>query len=259
MRMMSRIVVVLLGLVVSLPLHAQDDRGWDARNPQLTRAELEEMLSRFEQTAAASSYSRGVRDQARREAELIRQRLEEGDVRVGDRVSVVVLGQPTLSDTFPVISGRVLRLPELGDLQLAGVLRSELQEHLTREIGRFVRDPIVQVRSLVRLEILGNVGRPGFYTVPSDLLLSDALMVAGGPAGSANLEKITIKRGDQVLWDGDRLRQAVIGGRTLDQLNVRAGDSVYVPEKKGFFARIAPLTGILGAVTSLVWMATRVL
>ena len=257
---MTRFAPILLALALALPLHAQGgDTGWDARNPQLTRAELEEMLARYQETASSSSYSGAIRDQARREAEQIQQRLEEGDVRVGDRVSLIVQGYPALSDTFPVISGRVLRLPELGDLPLSGVLRSELQEHLTAQIARYIRDPIVRVRSLVRLEILGTVGQPGFFTVPSDLLISDALMVAGGPAGNANLEKITIKRGDRTIWEGDRLRRAVVAGRTLDQLNIRAGDSIYVPEKKGFFAKMAPLTGILGAIGSLGWLLTQVL
>jgi protein involved in polysaccharide export with SLBB domain len=157
-----------------------------------------------------------------------------------------------------VISGRLLRLPTIGDLPLAGVLRSELQAHLTEQIGRFVRNPVVRARSLIRLEILGSVGAPGFYIVPSDVLVTDALMIAGGPHPDADVDRLRITRGSSVIWDGDALRQAVIDGRTLDQLNVQAGDGIYVPGRKSFMSKIAPITGILGGIASLVLIGTQV-
>jgi polysaccharide export outer membrane protein len=192
------------------------------------------------------------------EAATIRQRLEEGDLRVGDRVLLLVEGHTQLSDTFNVVAGRKLVLPDIGDVPLAGVLRSELQEHLTAQLGRFVRNPTVRVRSLIRLEVLGLVAAPGFYAIPSDVLVTDALMLAGGPAPDADIDRVRLQRGREVLWEGDRLRAAVIEGRTLDQLGVRAGDGIFVPEKRPRFAGFRDVLVVVSGVASLVYVANRI-
>jgi protein involved in polysaccharide export with SLBB domain len=148
-------------------------------------------------------------------------------------------------------------LPEIGSIPLAGVLRSELQAHLATQIARFIRDPVVHARSLVRIEIMGAVGSPGFYTVPSDMLVSDALMLAGGPQASAQLDKTRIERGDEVIWEAEDLREAVIEGRTLDQLSVRAGDGIFVPQQSSRLTKLRNGVVILSGLTSLIVIAQR--
>lgn len=251
-------LVLFCCAVTAAPLAAQEP-AWDPGSANVTRAELQEMLARFEATANSSTYGGGTRARARAEADMIRQRLAEGDIRVGDRIALRVEHQVELSDTFPVLDGPVILLPTIGEIPVGGVLRSELQPHLATQIARFVRDPSVHARALIRLEIMGAVGQPGFHTVPSDILISDALMLAGGPSGDAELNKMKIRRGDRVIWEGDRLREAVVAGRTLDQLNLRAGDAVELPLKKSILERIAPVTGIVGAIGSLTWIVIRVL
>src|SRR5690606_30714004 len=149
-----------------------------------------------------------LRRQAEEEAELIRLRLREGDLRAGDRVALIVEGFAALSDTFNVGANRSLVLPEIGEVPLLGVLRSELQPHFATHLGRFINSPVVHARSLIRVQILGAVARPGFYTVPSDVLIGDALMMAGGPTPAAKLDDISIQRGDEEIWSTDRMREA---------------------------------------------------
>jgi protein involved in polysaccharide export with SLBB domain len=253
------VALLLVALTAPAALHAQAARrGWDPTGLHLTRQDLQQMLAEMEATAASSSYSGTLRDRARAEAVLIRQRLEEGDIRVGDRILLVVEGQPLLTDTFNVVAGRNVVLPDLGPFSMEGVLRSELQGYMLEQISRFIRQPTVHARSLIRLEILGAVGRPGFYMIPSDMLVTDALMVAGGPAGNARTDKLRILRGREVIWDGDRLRTAVLAGRTLDQLSVRAGDGIQVPERSNRLDGVLRIGGVVTALTSLVFIADRV-
>lgn len=250
--MLKRMTCALAVLLLAAgPTSAQ--QGWDPTGVQLTRSELEELLHRYEETASSSAYSGEVRAQARDEAALIRTRLDEGDLRVGDRIDLRVEGQPDLTSEFAVVAGRVLVLPAIGEVSVEGVLRSELQDHLTREIGRYIRDPVVRARSLIRLEVIGAVGSQGFYAIPSDILITDALMQAGGPAGDAQLDKIRIERNGQVLWNSDRLRRAMQDGRTLDQLSIRAGDSIIVPRQTGegwWRTGLMILTGIGTAIVA---------
>ncbi len=164
---------------------------------------------------------------------MIRERLENGDFRAGDRVALFVQGEPNLPDTVLVEPGPQITLPLFGSISLAGVLRSEIQEHLTRELGKIIHDPVVRAQGLMRLSIQGSVGRPGFYVVPADVLVGDVLMIAGGLSGDAKLDKLRIERGSRRILEGEGMQEALLQGRTLDQLNLQAGDQIVLPKKGG--------------------------
>jgi hypothetical protein len=75
----------------------------------------------------------------------------------------------------------------------------------------------------------GGVAAPGYYTFPADLPLGEAVMAAGGPAQNAIMDKIEVKRGEDVFLDREEYQLAIAMGSSLDQLNLRAGDGVQVP------------------------------
>jgi protein involved in polysaccharide export with SLBB domain len=152
--------------------------------------------------------------------------------QAGDRILLHVEGDSVLSDTFTVVAGPALRLPDIGEISLAGVPRSDLESHLTRELSRFINDPVVQARALIRVSVVGEVTRPGFYAVPIDLVLPDALMLAGGATQAARVDRMRILRGSVSLWDGDRLQAAIARGATLDELGMQAGDRLQVPGQR---------------------------
>jgi len=207
---------------------AQED--WDPRRVYMTREALQDLLDRLEVTAQSPAYSSALRDRTRAEADLIRTRLQDGDYQVGDRILLVVENEATLTDTFTVDRGRLLSLPLIGDVSLAGLLRAELETTLTEYVAQFIREPRVRARSLIPVTITGAVGAPGFYTLPSELRLTDALMNAGGTSPTAKITEIRIERGEEEIWDAEALQEAITEGRTLDQLSMRAGDLVYVPD-----------------------------
>src|SRR2546422_365721 len=84
------------------------------------------------------------------------QRPPGGDFGVGDRILLAVEGDPTLSDPFSVGLGGQLTLPLIGSVPLEGVLRSELQDYLTRRLAQNLRDPEVRTRAFVRLSVQGD-------------------------------------------------------------------------------------------------------
>jgi protein involved in polysaccharide export with SLBB domain len=254
--MMTRLACACLLLVVHASSgFAQAPGVQSAQGFLITRAELTELLSRYEAAAAAPTYSSAVRQQAGREADLIRARLEHGDLRVGDQVVLFVQNDATLSATFVVTNDRTLLLPEIGAVPLGGVLRSELVDHLRAQIGRYIRDPYVTATSKMRITVLGEVGRPGFEVVSSDALITEVMTAMGGPTRRAALDKIRVERGGQVIWEGEALQNALVTGRTLDQLSLQAGDQIVVPasRSRGDAARWA-----LSTIPPLILLLTRI-
>jgi protein involved in polysaccharide export with SLBB domain len=200
----------------------------------MTRAELQGLIEAYDQNTVSSANHSGIRSLARHEVELIRSRLIDGDFQIGDQVSVGVQGEAELTGNFHVVTGPAgvaLRLPIIGDIPLKGVLRSEVEGHLRNEISRYIRDPVVHARAMIRVSVFEGVARPGFYPAAAEDLLTDVLMAAGGPSARARLDRVRIERGRDRIWEGEALQKAITEGRTLDQLSLVAGDRIIVPER----------------------------
>jgi hypothetical protein len=230
------VAALWVSLATSRPSLAQSGIADQERHNFETRAELEAQVKRAE--------AKGDKG----EASLIHYRLDHGDFHEGDRIVIKVQGAGGFSDTLVVRSGKRLHLPQMADLSLDGVLRSELTSRLTTYIGKYLRDPIVQANPLVRVGILGSVDRPGYYYAAADLPLSDVLMSAGGPTPDADLEKVSVRREGQIIIDQDNTRRALTGGMSMDMLHLQAGDEISVGNQRHFnwSVILGTFTGILG-------------
>ena len=254
------LVLLVGGLTAALPAQSQTPTDWDAAREQVTRTELQGLLERLETQAASSAYSSRMRAHARESMQLIERRLREGDFQTGDRVVLDVQGEPEMSDTLTVRAGRVVDVPVAGRVSLEGVLRSELQEAMESHISNYVRNPVVQTQALIRLSLIGEVASPGFYVVPADIPVTDALMLAGGPTGAANLPQLRVERGSARIWEGEAMEMAVIQGRTLDQMNIQAGDRIVVPAGGGerdTMQTVTMVTTVVGSLGTVIFLLTQ--
>ncbi len=240
------IIVLVLRFVAAPRAAAQQPAARDAGPALATRAYLQETLARLERGARAS-----------REVALIRARLDSGDFQAGDRILLRVEGEAALSDTFTVGPGPALALPQVGAVPLDGVLRSELQDRLETHLARYLREPVAQARPLLRILIEGEVMKPGFYAVAPQLPLADAVSAAGGLTQRAKPSGMRVERGRETIWSDQALQQALGRGVTLDQLNLRAGDRVFVPGR-GDFERTARILGIIVTIPVAVYTLTRI-
>lgn len=245
---LTGVVVLALGLLYSpSTLAAQQlGDGWQILELEITRGHLQELLTETETDLSAKHVTDDRRMRLRYRATVIRKRLEEGDFRAGDHIILAVEGTPELTDTFTVASGVALRLPLVGDVPLAGILRSELEPYLTQRIAQVVKAPRVQARALVQLSILGAVTRPGFYLVTPDALLTEALMAAGGPTQDADFAKLRIERGPASVWSPESALEGPIESRSVNELGLRTGDRIIIPAKNGIQKRELVQIGILG-------------
>jgi polysaccharide export outer membrane protein len=168
-----------------------------------------------------------------------------GPIQPGDRVLLRVTGEPTLSDTFTVTQGPALDLPALGTVPLAGVARDSIQRHLTAFLSRYLNTPIVRAEVLLRLGIIGEVTRPGFYALPAGAVLEDLIMTAGGMTRDARFERSRLERNEAVLLRGEEVERAVASGRTLDALGLRSGDALPIPRRPDPERRVRSITAVI--------------
>lgn len=251
MKMKYAILGALLLWPVQLEAQSEVDLMSIGRSlPLVTRAELEESLAWHRAFADSAGVKDSDREKALEAMEYIETRLTRGDFQPGDQILFFVEGEEEFPDTLVVEGGPSVLIPNVGTVSLDGILRSELQDHLTNELARFIRNPTVRVRPTIRLTMGGYVNQPGFYTFAADLPVGEAIMAAGGPTGESRMDAIKIQREGMLLFGGDEVQQAIAQGRTFDQLGLRPGDEIYIPEKIFTLRRI--VTYGIGAVSFLI-------
>ena len=223
--MMTRTVLMVTALAFLVPALCSGQDLFTLTRLEVDRAALTRLLDQYDALVQSTAYSDALRDEGRAHADIIRERLKTGDFRPGDQIALLIGEETAVEwDTLTVEAGPLIDVPTLGPILLHGVLRSELETHLAMEIGRFIQLPKVQAHALIRVSVVGE-GRAGFYVMPANLLLSEAVMVVGGPGG-ADPNQIQIERGQDVIWSVEDLRTPLAEGRTLDDLGLQSGDRV---------------------------------
>ena len=168
----------------------------------------------------------------------------QGDFEQGDQILLEVEGDTQFTRSFSVGPGPALTLPVIGAIQLKGVRRADVETYLSRQLGRYVKNPVVHAKVMVRLGVLGEVEHPGFYTVFSGAVVSDALMAAGGPTKDANFTGARIERDGQGLFVGSGFQDAFTRGLTIEGMGLRTGDRIVVPRRNDT-ERTIRMVGIL--------------
>jgi hypothetical protein len=195
------------------------------------RADLERLQVSYEQLAASTAYGERTRAKARAQAEEVRRRLREGDLRVGDLIIVRINGGVTVDDTLTVLEGRRLQIPGVRQVELDGVLRAELATKVSTEVREIVREATVTVRPLTRIAVFGAVRSRAISPSHRD----DAR--PAHHAGRRTDRRRTTRAHSPASWRDGRAPQgaevmaAIAQGRTLDGFDTREGDVLEVERR----------------------------
>ena len=226
--------------VCASPLTAQYSGRRDA-----SRADLE--IRRDSLAARMVGMSDDELREMERELAAVEQRLRLGDYRPGDVVGLKVRGQPQWTGSFTVQPDQTMMLPGVPPIDLEGALYSEAPAIIQAGLATVLRDPQVEIDSRLRVAVVGEVKEPGYYDVSGSMLVSDVLMLAGGPTAAAANEKLRVRRLGETYLSGPELSAP---GLTLDDLGVLPGDSFDMPNKEGKYLLIRNIALGLGAVAS---------
>jgi polysaccharide biosynthesis/export protein len=167
-------------------------------------------------------------------------------VHPGDVVRMAVWREPDYTGEYPVDARGRVTLPQLGTMLVTGRTTEWLADSLTATYKRVLNNPSVTVVVLMRMTVMGEVGRPGFVQADATMSVSDLISQAGGLTPLANRDKI------QLLRDGRVLIASLGPGTVLQRTPVQSGDQVYVPQR-GWMARNGHyfLNGIISVASAV--------
>ena len=245
-----RLVALLLVLLPGGML-AQSSIGEMRR--QATREELERAAKAAE-SASLQQKDEKVRAKLRADAAAVRERLQNGDFIPGDRIMLLVQGDSALTDTFTVRGDRMLPLPNIPPIPLHGVLDSELEPHLTKELLKYIKTVSLEATPLVRISLVG-FPQSNFYTVPVDQSITDVISTAGGWGSAAQVshDKAVVRRNGKIFLDAKATAAAVREAKTVGDMALRDGDELYLPERSISSNRWQTVFTVVTAVTGLIW------
>ncbi|HSU17078.1 polysaccharide biosynthesis/export family protein [Longimicrobium sp.] len=169
----------------------------------------------------------------------------------GDLVRIQIWREADMSGDFPVDEGGVVTLPLIGPKRVTGIPIPRLRDELIEAYRAHLRNPSINITPLRRVNVLGEVARPGLYPVDPTVSLAGVVALAGGATPTGDLRRIRIVRGGQVLTEHAATTQ------TVSSMDVRSGDQIYV-DRRGWFDRNSTfVVSALLSITSIVITLAR--
>jgi polysaccharide export outer membrane protein len=101
-----------------------------------------------------------------------------------DVLSINVWKEPDLTRAVPVRSDGKISLPLVGEIAAAGRTPLQLELDITQKLKNFITAPevsvIVQQVNSRKYNVLGEVSKPGSYSLTATTTIMDAIAAAGG-------------------------------------------------------------------------------
>ncbi len=157
-------------------------------------------------------------------------------IGVDDVLAVNVWKEPDISRSFPVRSDGKISLPLVGELQAAGRTPVQLEQEIATRLRSYMTDPVVTViveqANSEKINVLGQVAKPGAYAFTIAPTVVDAIAAAGGLRDFAKKKDIVVLR--QKPGGGqDRLSfnysNFLKGKASAKNIDLQPHDTVVVP------------------------------
>jgi protein involved in polysaccharide export with SLBB domain len=139
-----------------------------------------------------------------------------------------------VENSFSVLVDRngEIFLPKTGPIRVWGLKFSEMEGLVKTRLSQYFTGFNISItmgalRS-IKVFILGDVVRPGAYTVGSISTITNALFAAAGPSPQGSLRDIRLIRNNQIIARLDLYKFLLEGSRVNDE-RLMANDTIFVP------------------------------
>jgi len=162
----------------------------------------------------------------------------------GDELLIRAWGQIDVNYRATVDRTGTIYLPKVGAISVAGVRYDQINDVVRAAIGRVFKNfdlsvTMGRLRS-IQVFVVGQVRRPGSYTVSSLSTLVNALFASGGPSNRGSMRQIELKRQGKTITTFDLYDLLARGDKSHD-VQLLPGDVIYV-------APVGPLVALAGSV-----------
>jgi polysaccharide export outer membrane protein len=122
-----------------------------------------------------------------------------------------------------------IQFPYIGSIRVKNRSFGSIRAEIVNKYRGIYRNPEIIIQPLYKINVLGEVGRPGIYYVTGVEKLSDLLALAGGETRDANLNKIYLINGNKKV--DINAKEILQKGQKLNDIGLQSGDQIYVSQK----------------------------
>ncbi len=143
----------------------------------------------------------------------------------GDKIRVIIFGEPDLSGEFTISGDGIVSLPLIRDVRAGGLTASQLQANVENAFKEgYLKDPRVSIEVLTfrPFYILGEVVKPGEYPYSNGITVVNAVALASGYTYRANQKKVFIRHAGATVEEEVPLSSAT---------PVAPGDTIRIAER----------------------------
>jgi polysaccharide biosynthesis/export protein len=153
-----------------------------------------------------------------------------------DLLAINVWKEPDISRSIPVRSDGRISLPLVGEVQAAGRTPLQLEQDIASRLRNYIAAPevtvMVQEIHSEKFNILGQVAKPGSYSLEVATTVLDAIAAAGGFRDFANQKGIYILR--QNSGGGEsriafNYKKVIKGKNPQQNIKLEPRDTIVVP------------------------------
>ena len=156
----------------------------------------------------------------------------------GDNLNIVVWRNPELSMNVPVRPDGKISSPLIDDLNAMGKDSTALARDIEKELGKFIRDPVVTVivTGFVgpyseQIRVIGEAAKPQILAYKQKMTVLDVLIAAGGLTDFADGNRATLVRASEGNKRYNvRLNDLVKRGDIDANVDVLPGDILIIPQ-----------------------------
>lgn len=156
----------------------------------------------------------------------------------GDNLNIVVWRNPELSMSVPVRPDGKISSPLIDDLSAMGKDPTLLAREIEKELGKFIRDPVVTVivTGFVgpyseQIRVIGEAAKPQTLPYKQKMTLLDVMIVVGGITTFADGNDATILRTTENNKQYKvRLKDLVKRGDFSANVEMKPGDILIIPQ-----------------------------
>lgn len=161
----------------------------------------------------------------------------------GDEVKLMLWGRLNAQHNLTIDREGKITIPNVGPLFVAGMTFEDMSKYLITQAEQIVGTNIdISMGSLksISIFVLGDVRRPGAYTIGSFATITDALVMVGGASNIGSMRRIQLRRNNKLITTFDLYDLLLKGDKSKDAV-LQSGDVIFVPVT-------GPLVGIAGNV-----------
>jgi polysaccharide biosynthesis/export protein len=148
----------------------------------------------------------------------------------GDIMRIKFWPEQQYSGDYEVETSGIVAVPLLGEMRVASKTLSEVRDEVRDRYRSLTTNGVAIVSLQFRVSVIGEVARPGLYTVDATQNVFDVLSQAGGPTGNADLSHVRLLRNDRIIiLNGQKELE---NGDPMLSVLLESGDRVVVPSRR---------------------------